>query len=271
MRPARRIKKMDPPYTWDQLQDASWVKESVQARLDEWTPKLFGHHLLKLGGLSCELTSYQSTIKHQVNLDSHNPCHNVLASTQDLPFIEKSFDAVIMTHLLDYSNDPHHQLREVDRVMREDGYLILSGSSPMSLMGLSRLFSWRKLLPWKKKQHSLKKRMFTPSRVKDWLSVLNYQVIHCEVYAAFPWEKYRGLAVYLEGIIGGANQYIGSQYFIVARKRTYPLKPVKKAFPLKRKLSPASVRYQSVKGSQLVKSYQPVKRIDNRCVRKLTR
>ena len=39
------------------MNNGPWVLESIQTRLDEWCPKLFGYHMLKLGGLSCELTS----------------------------------------------------------------------------------------------------------------------------------------------------------------------------------------------------------------------
>lgn len=146
-------------------------------------PKTFGYHMLKLGGLSCELASCTCNIQHQVHLDIENPLHTVIADKYELPFLEKSIDVAILAHQLDYSNDPHRLLREVDRVLIDDGYLIITGFNPISFIGLASLMPWRKNnLPWSG-------RMFTPNRIKDWLSVLNYQVVACDQYALFPMQN----------------------------------------------------------------------------------
>lgn len=237
MKPAHSKRKLENPYSWSQLKNGQWVSDSIQTRLDEWCPRLFGYHLLKLGGLSCELTSFNCNIQHQVSVDRHNPLHNVIADGQDLPFVEKSFDAVILAHQLDFCNDPHRLLREVDRVMIDDGYIIISGFNPISFIGLASFMPWRKNdLPWSG-------RMFTPARVKDWLSILNYQVIECDSYALFPMQNCRTMWTWLENGIGDWANVFGSAYFIVARKRTYPLKPIKPHWRLKRKLTPVNVNY----------------------------
>ena len=98
MKPARSRKKFERPYTWEQLHNGPWLRESIQTRLDEWCPKLFGYHMLKLGGLSCEISSCTCNIQHQVNLDIQNPLHNVIADDYNLPFLEKSFDVVVLSH-----------------------------------------------------------------------------------------------------------------------------------------------------------------------------
>lgn len=239
MKPARSKKNVDHPHSWDELANGQWVSESIQTRLDEWCPKLFGYHLLKLGGLSCELTSCNCNIQHQVNLDVKNPLHNVIADRYELPFLEKSFDAIVMSHQLEYAEDPHRLLREVDRVMMDDGYLILTGFNPMSFTGLASLMPWRKNnFPWSG-------RMFTPGRIKDWLGVLNYQVVYADTYALFPMKRYRTMWTWLESSMGDWASPMGSLYFIVARKRTYPLKPIKPHWRLKKKLTPASVSYRT--------------------------
>ncbi len=238
MKPARSNKKLEQPHSWSQLKNGQWVHESIQTRIDEWCTKLFGYHMLKLGGLSCELTSFACNIQHQVHLDFQNPLHNVIADGHDLPFLEKSFDAVVMAHQLDYSNDPHRLLREVDRVMIDDGYLIVTGFNPVSFIGLGSLMPWRRrCLPWSG-------RMFTPNRIADWLGVLNYQVIERDCYALFPMQKYRPMWTWFENSLGDYASPFGSLYFIVARKRTYPLKPIKSYRPLKRKLTPLGVNYK---------------------------
>lgn len=238
MKPARSNIKRKPPYSWSQIKNGQWVSESIQTRLDEWYPKLFGYHMLKLGGLSCELSSTQCNIQHQVHLDSQNPLHNVIAERNHLPFLEKSFDVAILAHQLDYCVDPHSILREVDRIIMDDGYLIVTGFNPLSLTGLSSLMPWHKhQLPWSG-------RMFTPNRVKDWLSLLNYQVIECDCYAQFPIQTYRTFWAGVESGLGEWAASFGSLYFIVARKRTYPLKLIKPHWRFKRRLSPIGVNYR---------------------------
>ncbi len=239
MKPARSAKVLARPHSWSELSNGQWVSESIQTRFDEWCPKLFGYHMLKLGGLSCELTSCNCNIQHQVHLDKENPLHNVIADQYELPFLEKSFDAVVLSHQLEFSADPHRLLREVDRVMMDDGYIIITGFNPLSFTGLASLMPWRKNnFPWSG-------RMFTPHRIKDWLGVLNYQVIHCDRYALFPMKRYRTMWTWLESSIGDWASPMGSLYFIVARKRTFPLKLVKPHWRLKRKLSPVSVNYRT--------------------------
>lgn len=238
MKPARTSRKLKQPYSWQQMRNGQWVSESIQMRLDEWCPKFFGYHMLKLGGLSCEITTCNCNIQHQVQVDMTNPLHNVIADAYDLPFSEKSFDTILLAHQLDYCNDPHRLLREVDRVMVDDGYLILTGFNPISWTGASSILPWRKNdLPWSG-------RMYTPSRVKDWLGLLNYEVVHSDCYALFPFKRYRPMWTWIENGVGQCLTSFGTQYFIVARKRTYPLKPIKPHWRLKRSLSPLSANYR---------------------------
>ncbi|MBD1575061.1 MULTISPECIES: methyltransferase domain-containing protein [Vibrio] len=238
MKPARIQKTFAQPHSWQQLKNAQWAFDSIQSRLDEWCPKLFGYHMLKLGGLSCELETSHCNIKHQVHLDITNPRHTIIADAFDLPFIEKSIDTALVCHQLDYCSDPHRLLREVDRIIIDDGYIILTGFNSISLTGLARWYPWRKNnLPWSG-------RMFSPYRIKDWLGVLNYEVIYSDCSGLFPSKKgEKPFSIWLEHSLGRCASTFGGMYFIVARKRTCPLKPLKPHWELKRRLAPASVGF----------------------------
>ncbi len=236
---ARSTKQIQQPHSWQNLHNGQWVFDTIQMRMDEWSPKLFGYHLLKLGGLSCELSMTSCPISHQVHLDVENPLRNIEADAFNLPFVEKSFDAVVLTHQLDYCQDPHRLLREVDRVVMDDGYIILTGFNPISLTGIARLLPWCKHhLPWSG-------RMFSSYRIKDWLELLNYQVIHCDQYGLLLNRKERMIWTWMENILGDWMAPFGSVYFIVARKRTYPLKPIKPHWKLKEHLSPLKANYNA--------------------------
>ncbi|OAN18752.1 SAM-dependent methyltransferase [Photobacterium jeanii] len=235
MKPARTLKPIEAPSTWAQVKHGEWMADQLQAQLDEWCPKLFGYHMLKLGGLSCELASGHCNIQHQVCIDQYNPLHNLIADPLNLPFIEKSFDACLLAHQLDYCNDPHRLLREVDRVMVDDGYLIISGCNPVSWLGV------KGLLPWNRKKYPWCGQMFMPMRIEDWLGVLNYEVVYSEQFAVLPATRHLMCSTWVESALAEHLPSLAGLYFIVARKRTYPLKPIKPTWKLRRQFTPLRI------------------------------
>ncbi|VTP60588.1 Methyltransferase domain [Serratia rubidaea] len=59
----------------------------------------------------------------------------VRADAYQLPFAAKSVDACLLAHSLPYADDPHRMLREVDRILIDDGWLVISSFNPLSLLG----------------------------------------------------------------------------------------------------------------------------------------
>ena len=110
----------------------------------------------------------------------------VTADPLHLPFADKSVDVCLLAHTLPWCSDPHRLLHEADRVLIDDGWLILSGFNPVSLMGL------RKLVPVLRKTSPYNSRMFTLMRQLDWLSLLNFEVLHYSRFHVLPWNKKGG-------------------------------------------------------------------------------
>ena len=134
----------------------------------------------------------------------------VRADPLHLPFAEKSVDACLLAHTLPWCSDPHRLLREADRVLIDDGWMILTGFNPVSLMGL------RKLVPVLRKGTPYNSRMFTLMRQLDWLALLNFEVLHYGRYRFCPVAPWRQvLSTHLPAL--------GCLQLIVARKRTIPL------------------------------------------------
>lgn len=132
-----------------------------------------------------------------------NPLH--------LPFAEKSVVACLLAHSLPWCDDPHRLLREADRVLIDDGWLVISGFNPMSLMGL------RKLVPVLRRTPPYNSRMFTLMRQLDWLSLLNFEVMHHSGFQVLPWTRQGGK------MLTTHFPALGCMQLIVARKRTIPL------------------------------------------------
>jgi SAM-dependent methyltransferase len=57
---------------------------------------------------------------------TENSQPDIVASALDLPFDDKSFDTVVSTEVLEHVPDPSHALRQMHRVLKPGGYLILS-------------------------------------------------------------------------------------------------------------------------------------------------
>ena len=53
-----------------------------------------------------------------------------------LPFDSLSLDLVVLPHALELARDPHLALREVERVLRPEGRVVVTGFNPTSLWGL---------------------------------------------------------------------------------------------------------------------------------------
>ena len=75
-----------------------------------------------------------------------------------------------MPHVLEFNDDPHQILREVERILIPDGQLVITGFNPLSLWGLRRrLPKGRKVFPGNGNYISV-------LRLKDWLQLLSFEV-----------------------------------------------------------------------------------------------
>ena len=111
----------------------------------------------------------------------------------ELPFATQSLDLVVLPHVLEFAQEPHQILREVERVLIPEGQIIVTGFNPASLWGArqaaTRLVS-RPFLPQSGE-------LISVPRLKDWLKLLNMEVHpgHFGCYA--PPLRHRALAAAL--------------------------------------------------------------------------
>lgn len=255
MKPALAFRQPHYPKSWQKLPNGDLVRDHIDQTLAPWWPKFFGYHLLKVGALSGDLDSSLSTIKHQVTLaePKHNP--DIAADIDDLPLLEHSVDVCVLSHTLEFSLDPHHVIREANRVLIPNGYLVITGFNPFSLVGLN------KLIPYRRETSPWNERFFSAMRVKDWLHLMGYEILADEkcLHSTLT-------GTISQGIIARnwrkfASHYLpqlGSVYVIVAKKRVLPLTPIKPKWKLRAKLEPINV-------STKISSMQQSK---NRCINK---
>jgi SAM-dependent methyltransferase len=94
----------------------------------------------------------------------------VLAEFDELPIETGSLDLALLPHVLEFHKHPHQILREVERMLRPEGHVIISGFNPRSLWGLRRALGSKTGYPWCGE-------FITLSRLKDWLALLGLEVV----------------------------------------------------------------------------------------------
>lgn len=228
MKPAHTPQTYTSPENWAELPWGIHYQKALEREFAPWWPRVFGFHLLKIGALSSAIATDTCAISHQVNI---SPCAakdvHVLADPYQLPFSEKSVDACLLAHTLSYSSDPHRILREVDRVLINDGWLLLSGFNPISLLGAG------KLTPGLRQCQPYCARMFTLMRMVDWLSLLNYEVLCQGAFHLVPRKMPQAMRA-----SEPHSTPLGCLTILIARKRTIPLT----MSPMRQKFSKLPVR-----------------------------
>lgn len=141
-----------------------------------------------------------------------------------LPFKSHSLETLLLSHVLEFSIEPHQVLREAERVLVADGNLVLCCFNPWSLWGLRRICSLQKNVPW----HG---HFFTQTRIKDWLALLNFEIVATEKYLFRPpvsSEVWFGRLNLMERWGKRLWPIFAGATILVATKRTIPLTPVTK-------------------------------------------
>lgn len=191
MEPKQTSKQITSRLQWQDFFGGLWLMNQEQRLLEQYLPGIFGYHLLKLGHLSSQMDCYVSMIRHQVNVAFSGLLTGLVADLTALPFQESSIDLCLLIHTLDFSSEPRQILHETERVLTADGYIILSGFSPFSLLGIRGCLGLRQQVPWTC-------RMFIPMRVKDWLHLLGFEVLHGERLAFMSFTGSKPVAEWLE-------------------------------------------------------------------------
>lgn len=140
-------------------------------------PDLFGYKALQLG-----LVQFHSLRHNRIanrglvveHIEEHHKVFNVthVARFDMLPFASESVDLVILPHTLECAAAPRMILREVERVLRPEGHIVLSCFNPNSLWGLRQACATM-----------LDRQWFPPgvqaipyAHVKAWLRLLGFEI-----------------------------------------------------------------------------------------------
>jgi SAM-dependent methyltransferase len=188
---------------------------------------LFGYWIAQVGtwGRGGELLA-GSKIRGQALIGARGAGGtSVVGKPQALAIASDSVDALLLPHTLERSDAPHAVLREAERVLVGEGRILVFGFNPWSFWGCRRGFAPRASLPWAG-------RYFSEWRLKDWLGLLGFEIMHTHRYLhGIPSER-PALLRHLEFSRTLGRRYwpgLAGGYFIVAKKRVTALTPIRPA------------------------------------------
>ena len=216
-----------------------------RAMFDGAVADIFGFNALQIGFLEVNLLA-NSRIPHLLYVDEQVgglKC-DALCQCDALPFDANSIDLVLLPHVLEFSENPHQTLREVERILVHEGYLILTGFNPFSAWGVRRLLT--KKLDGEITSYPWQGDFFSQTRIKDWLALLGLEFVSvstCCYNVPYNHAKWFNRLKLLDNIGSKCWSMLGGMYFIVAKKRVAGmtlLKPNWKKSPIKTRLAVTS-------------------------------
>jgi SAM-dependent methyltransferase len=238
---------------WFQTPPGAYLLEWEQARLDAAVADLFGFHALQLGlpelqglranrmphrwlGLDHLVWPAVPAVQETGADSSTDTGPNTLLALDGvalhcdfdaLPFEANSLDLVILPHALELARDPHHALREVERVLRPEGRVVILGFNPASLWGLRQNLG---RAGQRFRGGKAAGGLFLPRagdfigywRLRDWLRLLSFEVEGAQFGCYSPplrTERWLQRWRWIEPIGERWWPVLGAVYFMVAVKR----------------------------------------------------
>ena len=153
---------------WLATTQGQYLLAREQAFFDHSVADIFGFNALQLGLPEHEFLR-ASRIPLRI-VAGHEAGVQVKLNVDELPFECGSLDLVLLPHVLEFNAHPHQILREVERVLRPEGNVIISGFNPRSLWGMRRVLGSKTGCPWRGDFIAL-------PRLKDWLALLGLEVV----------------------------------------------------------------------------------------------
>lgn len=204
---------------WLQTPQGRYVMAWEKARIDATVADLFGYNAIQLGLPQFDLLAQNRIPLRQIAYPSGQA--DVICDLRQLPFSAHSVDVLVMPHVLEFHDDPHQILREIERVLIPEGEVLITGFNPISLWGLRRrLPNCPPGFPWNGQYLSA-------LRLKDWLQLLGFEVDRVSFGCYVPpcqhehWLKRWHL---IEGIGERWWGFAGGVYLVRAIKRVHSMR-----------------------------------------------
>ncbi len=186
---------------------------------------VFGLRMAYIGDAAGLALLDASPIEYQVHVQlpasqerAIQPC--IASDGEHIPLLSEAFDAVVLYHALEQSDNPHNLLREAERILRPSGFLILVGYRKTSLLGLAHWLG--RFAP------AEGMRLLSTQRLKDWLKLLGLRLLSTDyAFYRYPWQG-RGVRMlgWLDRLGLMSRLPVGGLSVMMARKDVFGMTPL---------------------------------------------
>ncbi|PPC89761.1 MAG: methyltransferase type 11 [Methylobacter sp.] len=185
--------------------------------------------ILQIGGLGWENEFVDcSFYKYYTILDAKclgfSEALKIQAKSHSLPIQTASVDMIILPHMLEFDAHRFQTVREVERVLKPEGIVVILNFNPWSL-SVRYQYLWNKTLADSWNGHFISK-----SRIIDWLKVLNFEVT---VASEFQFSSVKSA---YGKFAAKSHAFSAAAYAVKAIKRRYNPIPLTPVLELKPKL-----------------------------------
>ena len=219
--------------SWYTRDKGQYLLATTREAVDEVLDTAFGYHLLQTGCTRGHALFSNSPINHRIYAaEKMGAGINLLALADELPLESDSVDTVIAHHTLDFADNPHQVLREIQRVLTPQGQLLLIGFNPHSLRGIgARLHGLSRKSLWHRHAG------VSENRLTDWLHLLGCEVQDCTRLGAVPLLGRGAMRRWLMRLDNWSNRHNlpgGSVYILHAIKQVSAVHRPRRQWQLRR-------------------------------------
>jgi SAM-dependent methyltransferase len=216
-------------FAWYQTPRGKLLQQLEADYLQRSIPVSCQQIVLQIGGLGWENDFIDCSLyKNYTVLDAKNvgcnEARKIQAKSYNLPLKSESVDMIIVPHLLEFDANRFQTIREVERVLKPEGIVLVLNFNPWSI--------WvRYQYVWDKKMADTWRGQFiSRSRILDWLKVLNFEVT---VSSQF---NFNSITSTHGKLIANRHSFTATAYAVKAIKRRYNLIPLTPVTELNRRL-----------------------------------
>ncbi|WP_163933191.1 class I SAM-dependent methyltransferase [Paraferrimonas sp. SM1919] len=204
---------------WPQFAQHETLFNEIQGHLDPIIKRVLGQQLLCSGPVASQLSTHACPVIRHTSLSRLTKA-DIISDNLSLSIGSQTCDLFISAFELEFSSQPYVFLREIERVIKTDGHLILIGFNPFGLLASTKYF------PKNKNHQPWNGHFYRVKRIVDWLQLLGFS-LETEQYCFYQFGLGRS-----DSIATSAPQFsqyfpkLGSVYILHARKYISPLTPV---------------------------------------------
>lgn len=194
-----------------QTMEGQFIRRSLTVSCKQWQ--------LQIGGLGWEEDFIDCSLyQNYCILDSDamgiDCALRIQGKAYTLPLQSESMDLIILPHLLEFDKYRFHTMREIERVLKPGGELLILNFNPLSVTVRYQYLLDRKLAD------SWVSHFISRTRVMDWLKLMNFEILSTA-------EFYLDTFVIRPGTFRWSSRSVFSMaYGLKAVKRRYKLIPV---------------------------------------------